>query len=161
MLAGDIRPARLPLLWKPHIALKPLLNRLRPMSSDQRVGFAGMLLQTERALSTPLPRIYEYDPDQQKAAPTSEPIPAAAQSLTRLSGDSRLSGAQSQEQGVRVSQLNPIALTLTRRLENEVIHPMDQWLKLHQVLNTIDCQEHSPSMQRMWDAWAICLVVVP
>ena len=93
-----------------------------------------MLLQTERALSTPLPRIYEYDPDQQKAAPTSEPIPAVAQSLTRVSGNSALSGAQSQDQGVRVSQLNPIALTLTRRLENEVIHPMDQWLKLHHVI---------------------------
>ena len=98
-----------------------------------------MLLQTERALSSPLPRVYEFDPDQQKAAPTSESIPAAAQSLTRLSGNSALSGgAQSTDQGVRVSQLNPIALTLTRRLDNEVLHPMDQWLKLHQVRLTLN-----------------------
>ena len=91
-----------------------------------------MLLQTERALSQPLPRIYEFDPDQQKAAPTSEPIPAAAQSLNRISG-SGLGSQSGEDQGVRVSQLNPIAMTLTRRLEQEVIHPMDQWLKLHAV----------------------------
>ena len=92
-----------------------------------------MLIQTERALSSPLPRIFEFDPDQQKAATTSESVPAAAQSLTRISGNSALSGPGGHEQGVRVSQLNPIAATLSRRLENEVIHPMDQWLKLHAV----------------------------
>lgn len=92
-----------------------------------------MLLQTERALASPLPRVYEYDPEQQKAAPTSESIPAVAQSLTRVSGNSALSGSPEADHGVRVSQLSPIATTLSRRIENEVIHPMDQWLKLHSV----------------------------
>ncbi|KAK9809734.1 hypothetical protein WJX73_001090 [Symbiochloris irregularis] len=105
------------------------LKGCRKSIRAMRQATEGMLLQTERALSQPLPRIYEYDPDQQKSAPTSEPIPAAAQSLTRTSG-SGLSNT-GEDSGVRVSHLNPIAMTLTRRLEQEVIHPMDQWLKLH------------------------------
>ena len=34
---------------------------------------------------------------------------------------------------LQVGQLTPIAATLSRRMEHEVLHPMDQWLKLHAV----------------------------
>ena len=36
-------------------------------------------------------------------------------------------------EGLKVGQLTPIAATLSRRMEHEVLHPMDQWLKLHAV----------------------------
>ena len=36
-------------------------------------------------------------------------------------------------EGLKVGQLTPIAAMLSRRMEHEVLHPMDQWLKLHAV----------------------------
>ena len=45
---------------------------LQPCTLAHSCCCAGVLRQSERALTTPLPRVYDFDPEQNKPAPTSE-----------------------------------------------------------------------------------------
>lgn len=78
-----------------------------------------MLKQTERALTTPLPRVFDTEPG------TGKPIPSAPAVM----------GTESEnvEDGVRLGQLEEIANTTGFKLEQEVLAPMEQWLRLFQV----------------------------
>lgn len=77
-----------------------------------------MLKQTERALTTPLPRVFDTEPG------TGKPIPSAP----AVMGTEQ----ENVEDGVRVGQLDEIANTTGYKLEQEVLAPMEQWLRLFQ-----------------------------
>ena len=76
--------------------------------------------------------MYDFDPEQNRPAPVSEATLAVAGE--GLGNEVTQSGALAEAgEGLKVGQLTPIAAMLSRRMEHEVLHPMDQWLKLHAV----------------------------
>lgn len=78
-----------------------------------------MLKQTDKALSTPLPRVFDTEPS------TGKPVPSAPAVM----------GTENEnvEDGVRIGQLNEIADQTGAKMEQEVLAPMEQWLRLFQV----------------------------
>ena len=78
-----------------------------------------MLRQTGKALSTPLPRVYDTDPT------TGKPIPSAP----AVMGTEQ----ENVEDAVRTEKLHDIADYTGQKMEMEVLAPMEQWLRLFQV----------------------------
>ena len=89
---------------------------------------AGMLRQTDKALSTPLPRVFDTDPT------TGKPIPSAP----AVMGTEQ----ENVEDAVRTGTLNEIADQTGSKMELEVLAPMEQWLRLFQVQPFL--KSHSP-----------------
>ena len=79
-----------------------------------------MLRQTDKALSTPLPRVFDTEPT------TGKPIPSAP----AVMGTEH----ENVEEAVRTGTLNDIADQTSSKMELEVLAPMEQWLRLFQVL---------------------------
>lgn len=86
---------------------------------SQACLFAGMLRQTDKALSTPLPRVFDTEPT------TGKPIPSAP----AVMGTEH----ENVEEAVRTGTLNEIADQTSMKMELEVLAPMEQWLRLFQV----------------------------
>ena len=88
-------------------------------SSNNRTAAAGMLKQTDKALSTPLPRVFDTEPS------TGKPVPSAPAVM----------GTENEnvEDGVRVGTLTALADETGEKMEHEVLAPMEQWLRLFQV----------------------------
>ena len=78
-----------------------------------------MLKQTDKALSTPLPRVFDTEPS------TGKPVPSAPAVM----------GTENEnvEDGVHVGTLTAISEETGRKMEHEVLAPMEQWLRLFQV----------------------------
>ena len=81
--------------------------------------FAGMLRQTDKALSTPLPRVFDTDPTTGKPMPSAPAVMGTEQ--------------ENVEDAVRTGTLNEIADQTSSKMEMEVLAPMEQWLRLFQV----------------------------
>ena len=79
-----------------------------------------MLRQTDKALSTPLPRVFDTEPE------TGKPVPSAP----AVMGTEQ----ENVEEAVRTGTLNEIADQTGQKMELEVLAPMEQWLRLFQVI---------------------------
>jgi len=82
-----------------------------------------MLRQTDKALSTPLPRVFDTEPT------TGKPVPSAPAVM----------GTENEnvEDAVRIGTLNEIAHQTGTKMEQEVLAPMEQWLRLFQVCRSL------------------------
>lgn len=78
-----------------------------------------MLRQTDKALSTPLPRVFDTEPT------TGMPVPSAP----AVMGTEH----ENVEDAVRTGTLHEIADQTGAKMEQEVLAPMEQWLRLFQV----------------------------
>jgi hypothetical protein len=94
------------------------LKEIRRTIKALRAATEGMLRQTDKALSTPLPRVFDTEPT------TGKPVPSAPAVM----------GTENEnvEDAVRIGTLNEIAHQTGTKMEQEVLAPMEQWLRLFQ-----------------------------
>jgi hypothetical protein len=94
------------------------LKEIRRTIKALRAATEGMLRQTDKALSTPLPRVFDTEPA------TGKPVPSAP----AVMGTEH----ENVEDAVRTGTLNDIADSTGAKMEQEVLAPMEQWLRLFQ-----------------------------